>query len=276
MLLEQINLYDYYKLKKPVASKGELTVYCRSDSVALRRKIRPAVLVVPGGGYQLVSDREGEPIALSFLNEGYVSFVLDYTVQTPYPTVLNEALMAVAFIRQNAEKYGIDKEQVVAIGFSAGAHLVGMLATATENELNNLKGKAEKPNIVILSYPVVTMGEFAHEGSKNVISDKGKIDLNLLSVEKRVNANTVPAFIWHTYEDQIVPMENSLLLANAYRKANIPFALHIFEKGWHGLSLSNEETSNQTPADIELKHIGKWFEIAIDWLCARGIKVKNS
>lgn len=272
MILEKIDLYDYFKVDRSGVKGGELTVLCRAQSGELKRKLRPAVLVIPGGGYGFLSDREGEPVAIKFLEEGYCSFVLSYSINTPYPAPLNEALMAVAYIRQNAKQYGIDKDKVVAIGFSAGGHLTGLLATATDEETKVCRVSC-KPNAVILSYPVVTMGALTHEGTRDVISDKRRLSLDSLSIEKRVDKNAVPAFIWHTFEDDCVPMENSLMLANAYKGAKVPFALHIFEKGWHGLSLANRETSDENPWDIELNYVGKWFELAIDWLKARGIKV---
>ncbi len=272
MILEKIDLYDYFKVDRAGVHGGELTVLCRAQSGELKHKLRPAVLVIPGGGYGFLSDREGEPVAIKFLEEGYCAFILSYSINTPYPTPLNEALMAVAYIRQNAEKYGINKDNVVAIGFSAGGHLTGLLATATTDE-TRICSVSCKPNAVILSYPVVTMGNLTHEGTRDVISDKGRIELDSLSIEKRVDKNAVPAFIWHTFEDDCVPVENSLMLANAYKKESIPFALHVFEKGWHGLSLSNSETSDENSWDIELNYVGKWFELAIDWLEARNIKV---
>lgn len=274
MTIEKINLYDYFNLAKP-SNGGELCVFFRSKSVELKHKRRPAVLVIPGGGYGFLSDRESEPVAIKFLEEGYCAFVLSYSVNTPYPTPLNEALMAVAYIRQNADKYGVDKDNIVAIGFSAGGHLAGLLATATDDEMKSIGLENSKPNAVVLSYPVVTLGSYTHEGTRDVISDNGKLDIHKLSVENRVTSNSVPAFIWHTFEDDCVPMENSLMLANAYRNAKVPFALHIFEKGWHGMSICNRETNDENPWDIELNYVGKWFDLALDWLKARDIKVKT-
>lgn len=274
MTIEKINLYEYYGIKKGNAAGGELCIYKRAQSVELKRKARPAVIVIPGGGYAFLSDREDEPVAIKFFEAGYCACVLSYSINTPYPTPLKEALMAVAYIKQNADKYGVDNDNVVAIGFSAGGHLAGLLATATENEINALPIGA-KPDAVILSYPVITMGSFTHEGTRDIISNNGKLDLNKLSVENRVNKDSVPAFIWHTFEDDCVPVENSLMLANAYKKYGVPFALHIFEKGRHGMSLCNRETNDGNPWDIELDYVGKWFDLATDWLYARGIKVKT-
>ena len=276
MIYETIDLYDYFGAERKGATGGILSVYTRSELFELKPKLRPAVLVIPGGGYNMVSVREGEPVALAFVNAGYSAFLLTYTVKTRYPTPLGEALMAMRFIRENAEKYCVDPEKVAAIGFSAGGHLAGLVATATKEEVNAAPCKKERstrPNAVVLSYPVVTMGIETHGGTRDVISGKGEIPYDTLSIEKRVSKESAPAFIWHTFEDDCVPVENSLLLASAYRSAGVPFSLHIFEKGWHGLSLCTAETHNQYEQDNELAYIGKWFSLALDWLSARGFTV---
>lgn len=274
MIQETIDLYNHNGLQNNLPNGGKLHVYCRSFSQEMSNKLRPAVLIFPGGGYEFLSDRENEPVALEFVHAGYCAFVLTYSVNTPYPAPLNQALMAVGYIKQNATKYGIDANKIVAIGFSAGGHLAGLLATATRQEVNAVPNGA-KPNAVVLSYPVVTMGAFTHQGSKNVITDNGKINPDTLSVENRVDANSVPAFVWHTFEDDCVPVENSLLLASAYRRANVPFALHVFEKGCHGMSICNGEVNAQLPIDVKYNHVGKWFNLALDWLNSRGFALKT-
>ena len=138
-------------------------------------RTRPAMIVIPGGAYAFCSQREGEPVALYYLSKGYNAFVLDYSVApVAYPYQLIEGCMAVAYVRDNAKEFGVDAEHVGAIGFSAGGHLTGMLATMTDEKpvLNALKDKANlcKPNAVILSYPVITAGEFEHKGSIDDLS----------------------------------------------------------------------------------------------------------
>lgn len=271
MITQKIDLYEYFKLNRNGTKGGYLTVYARTESVEMKRRLRPAMLVLPGGAYAMLSDREGEPVALKFLEKGYVCFVLSYSVQTKYPTPLVEAQMAVAYIRDNAELYNADSKHVCAVGFSAGAHLTGLLATAKNDEAILKRSIDElKPNVVILSYPVVTMGEFTHVGSRNNISGGNEKLYDKLSVDKRVDENSVPAFIWHTYEDNAVPVENSLMLASAYRKNDVPFALHIFEHGWHGLSLADEETNVFSDECKHLYKVGKWIDLACDWLTSRG------
>lgn len=274
MITEKIDLYDYFNLERNGAAGGYLNAYARTPSKEIKPKSRPAILIFPGGGYEFLSDREGEPVALAFLNEGYSAFVLEYSVHSAYPAPLNEAFMAMAYIRENAAKYCVNGEKVAAAGFSAGGHLAGLLATATQDEIGSLPVKTSVlPDAVILSYPVVTMGKYTHEGSRFVITDGGKIPYDVLSVEKRVTKAGVPAFIWHTSEDNCVPTENSLMLAEAYRSAGVPFGMVIFEKGWHGLSLCSAETDDRRECDLRISSAGKWFPLALDWLSARGFLV---
>lgn len=274
MITKRIDLYDYFKLDRHGVSGGYLNAYARTPSKEIKPKLRPAVLVFPGGGYEYISDREGEPIALAFLHYGYSAFVLNYSVHAPYPVPLNEAIMAMAYIRENAADYCLDSEKVASIGFSAGGHLAGLLATVTKDESKNLPIKSPVlPDAVILSYPVVTMGEYSHEGSRKVITDGGKIPYDKLSVEKRVKKNSVPAFIWHTIEDNCVSTENSLMLAAAYKRAGVPFSMMLFEKGCHGLSLCNAETDDRTENDLLYYPAEKWLSLALDWLAVRGFSV---
>ena len=278
MLNEKIDLYEYFGLARGSANGGYLTTFAVHATSELKPKLRPAMLVLPGGGYMFLSDRENEPIALEYMVKGYSSFVLTYSINAKYPVPLIEACMAIIYIRENAEKYCVDRDHVAAIGFSAGGHLTAMLATISDEKevkavLGDKTAKA-KPNAVVLSYPVATLGIRTHAGSRDVITGGDPELMERLSPEKRVDKNTVPAFIWHTFEDNCVPVENSLALASAYNKADVPFALHIFERGWHGLSLCNDNVSDQTEKDKALADVGKWFELSVDWLKSRGFEVK--
>lgn len=278
MICEKIDLYEYFKVERKGATGGYLTVYARTESKELKKRMRSAMLVIPGGGYWFLSDREGEPIALKYLDNGFCAFVLSYSLKTAYPTPLIEAMLAVKYIRENAVKYSLDKDKICAIGFSAGGHLAGLLATVKKSEAEFIGCRAEqvKLNAVVLSYPVVTMGEFTHCDTRQNITGGNNSLFDGLSVEKRIDNNTAPAFIWHTFEDDCVPMENSLMLANAYRRAKIPFALSIFEHGWHGLCLADEETNDFNSEQRLLSDVGKWYFISLDWLKARGFAPRIS
>ena len=279
MICETIDLYQYFGLEKQEGREGTLTTYVpHSIENELRPKLRPGMLVIPGGGYRMRSDREKEPVALAYLQEGYCTFTLDYSVSTAYPAPLIEACMAMIYLRENAAKYHLDPAHIAAIGFSAGAHLAGMLSMLYEEpEIVSVLGERAKnarPDAVVLSYPVITMGERTHGGTRDVITGGREELLQRLSLENRVSKKAAPAFLWHTQEDDCVPVENSLLLAAAYRKAGVPFAMHIFEHGPHGLSLISPETNDQTEYDTQLAPVGKWLPLSLDWLKSRGFSVR--
>lgn len=276
MFYEKIDLYKTYSMKRPEHGAGTLTVYCREQRGDLFRKLRPAMLVIPGGGYEYCSDREEEPVALEFLHAGYCVFVLGYTVKTAYPTPLAEAAMAMRYIREHAEKYGVDPAHVGAIGFSAGGHLAGMLALLYGEEPVKAVsgGTCVRPDALLLTYPVITGGEFAHTGSMDRITGGDVALREQLSLEKRVTKNCPPVFLWHAAEDDFVPAENSLLFAAALRRAGVPFELHLFEKGWHGTSVSTIETERSEEQVRPIAHLRAWLPLAFSWLKLRGFCVR--
>lgn len=273
---EKIDLYDHFNIDRNGADGGYLQSYVTAIG-EINKKRRPAMLILPGGAYRFLSEREGEPVALKFLSNGFSSFVLKYTVCAAYPTPLVEACMAMAYIRENADKYFVDAKHVGAIGFSAGGNLCAMLATIwNEKEIVKVLGAhVEKcrPDAVVLSYPVATLDIMTHGETCSVITGDDEKLRKRISPDKRVTSNSSPAFIWHTCADDAVDVENAFIIAAAYKKANAPFALHLFERGWHGLALCSTETSDDTPKDKEMSAIGKWFELAVDWLTAHGFAV---
>ncbi len=281
MFTERIDLYEYFKISKPENAKGILTTFIhgQSEEISLTRK-RPAMLVIGGGAYAWVSFREMEPIAIEFFGKGYNAFTLDYSVKpVTYPTQLLEGCMAVAYIRENAEKLGIDSEHIAANGFSAGGHLCGMLATMTkEKVVREYLGKYAdmcRPDAVILSYPVVSSGEKSHGGSFINLTGNNPELAKKLSIEDHVDSDSVPAFIWTTVNDTCVPSENSLIIADAYKKANVPFELHMFQNGWHGSALATLETDGTENGHSLNKEIAVWPILADNWLKYRGFEIKN-
>ena len=205
-------------------------------------RVRPSIIICPGGGYGFTSDREAEPVALAFAAEGYNAFVLRYSVSpSHYPQQLLEVSAAVAYVRRMAKIWHVDTDKIIVCGFSAGGHLAGHLGVSWQEQFIQdaleLKEAENKPNAMILGYPVITSGTFAHEGSfRNLLGESYETDKEKVSLEVLVSEFTPPAFIWHTFEDQAVPVENSMLFAQALKKYNIPFELHIYPKGGHGLS----------------------------------------
>ncbi|HBT64868.1 MAG TPA: acetylesterase [Ruminococcaceae bacterium] len=229
-------------------------------------KKRPAVVICPGGGYGMTSDREAEPIALRFNSLGFQCFVLRYSVkQVCFPGALLELSKAVAIVRQNAAEWDIDADRIIVCGFSAGGHLAASLGMFWNRDFVNkpldFYNSENKPNGLILSYPVITSGEFAHRDSfKNLLKDKYEQNLSLVSLENQVSADTPPCFIWHTFDDKCVPVENSLLLANALKKSNISFEMHILPSGPHGLSLATQETG------VTVESCKQWPDMAARWI----------
>lgn len=277
MITDRIDLYRYFGLER-TSNGGYLDVLVPPVLTEIKPKLRPAMLVIAGGAYVFVAPRESGTVALQYAANGYATFALQYSIKVPYPTALLEACMAVIYMRENADKYNVDVNHVAAIGFSAGGHLAASLANLyDEKEIQSVlkdRTKLARIDAVLLSYPVITMGEYTDKQTRKVITGENEELAMRLSLENRVTKNSPPAFIWHTYEDNVVPVENALLYASACRKAGVPFALHVFEHGWHGLSLCSEETNDQTDADKELSNVGKWFDLSLDWLKSRGFSVK--
>ena len=275
MKTERIDLYEYFGITRPNGAQGYLDSYIieRNEEFS-KNRLRPAMLVIAGGGYCGVVAWEKEPIALYYLAQGFDAFVLTYsTVPIAFPYQLLEGCMAMAYIRENADKYRIDNEHVSAIGFSAGGHLCAMLATVyDEKEIKIFLGDKIslcRPDAVVLSYPVITTGEKTHNSTAVNISG-GDVKLKArLSLENRVTEKSSPAFIWTTANDETVPCENSLYMALAYKKAGVPFELHVFENGVHGLSLATEEV-NTPNAPVSV-----WKDLSITWLNNRGFRISN-
>jgi len=233
----------------------------------VRRESFPAVVVCPGGAYAMVSEREADPVALAFFARGYNVFVLTYSVGENAGDFrpLRELSETVRAIRSHKE-WRVDPEHIAVCGFSAGGHLACSLGTMW-NDSEFLKtydnrGGENRPNAMILSYPVVTADEFAHvESIENVSGCKqGTPGYGYFSLDRHVSKNTCPAFLWHTAEDDCVPVENSLKLAAALSREKVPFELHVFPKGGHGMSVCTQEVGCPDGYNA------KWVPLALDWL----------
>ena len=253
--------------------KANLFTYFLDNSPEIEpERKRSVVLICPGGGYQMTSDREAEPIAMQYLAKGYHAVILRYSVEPArYPLALLQLAKSVAFLRENAAEFHIDTNKIVIQGFSAGGHLAASLGVFWKKnfiaETLGIDSEMVKPNGMILSYPVITSGEFAHRGSfNNLLRDQYTEEmLEKTSLEKQVNEYVPRAFIWHTYEDTVVPVENSLLFATELRRHHIPVEFHLFERGCHGLSLANELTDNPQGERIQ-RECECWITMAIAWM----------
>ncbi|GHU20012.1 acetylesterase [Spirochaetia bacterium] len=233
-------------------------------------KGRPVALILPGGGYTMISDRDTEPVAIRMNAAGFHAAVLRYSVApVRFPTALLQAAQAVVLLREHAAEWHIDPQRVFVMGLSAGGHLAASLGTLwnkkiIDDELTAAPAES-RPDGLVLAYPVINSGEFAHQGSiDNLIGNRTELK-ETVSLEKQADKDTPPAFIWHTFEDELVPVENSLLFAGALRRSGVPFELHIYPKGVHGQSLGTKET--ETPMfPLPVPGVDSWVDLAVDWI----------
>ena len=255
------------QIELELAGGGVLTVSLRAALDAMPAvKERPLVLVVPGGGYNHVSPREGDPVALQFAAAGYHTAVLTYSVgegaQNYRPLrQLNEAL---ALLRQNAGEWHILPDKIAVCGFSAGGHLAASTAILWDAEpvqkALGIHAEEARPDAVVLGYPVITSGIKTHGGTiANLAGDDTALQA-IFSLENQVRGDLPPNFIWHTVADQAVPVENSLLLASALTANHAPYELHLFTHGGHGSSTCTQEVN--TPN----RHNAAWVSLCTDWL----------
>ncbi len=226
-------------------------------------KIHSCVIIVPGGGYTHRAEHEGAPIA-KWLNARNISaFVVDYRIEPySYPAPVVDVKRAVKYVRFHYEKFNINPEKIGIMGFSAGAHAACLATEYSDEQEYSPKDETDKtsakPNACILCYPVITMNdEFCHKGSKERISGENPGLYKKLSCEKNVRGDMPPVFMWHTFEDKSVPVRNSLEMALALKEKNVPFELHIYPDGRHGLGIVK-------CADIE--GTNKWTESFENWL----------
>ena len=271
MLIEQVTLHPF---------EATLTSLCFTNSKDLKLSPRRAVIVCPGGGYSGLSDREDEVVAAQYLAAGFATFILHYSVKENAKDFqpLKEAALAIKHVRENAQHYSVDPNYIFISGFSAGGHLAASAGVfwdhpAVKEVLGCEDTGIARPTGMILSYPVITTGEYTHVHStqrlcgkfnKEPILTYTREEADRFSMELHVKENTPPAFLWHTAADQAVPVENSLLFAAALSRAKVPFELHIFPEGKHGLSLCNDITASGQDSFV-VPHNACWIELACKW-----------
>lgn len=278
MYHEKVNVeIDYERLGVPHdGNKATMTMYIKGIFPEQQDLFcRPLVIICPGGGYGHHSPREGEQIAVKMLDFGYNAMVLHYSLlPNRYPCAMFELAYAVDYARKHAKEWDIDPDKIVVAGFSAGGHIAASLGTmyrAKEFEefVKVQLGsdcEAIKPNGMLLGYPVITSGEKSHPRSfVNLLGEQHDALLESMSLERRVTADTPKAFIWHTFSDGSVPVENSLLFAGAMRKAGVPFELHIFPEGNHGLGLGTKETDTKDGSHYQ-PEVFVWTELFHTWM----------
>lgn len=268
---------------------ARLITYIQDHHEEINIDRRPLVLICPGGAYAYTSEREGEALAMQFLAFGCHAAVLKYScAPARYPVALTELASAMALIREHEADWHVEPEGVIVLGCSAGGHLAASLGTlwkedflAEALDISRKDREKLRPDGMILCYPVITAGEFAHRGSfENLLGpEEGAADrlsdadslLSRLSLETRVTAQTPPAFIWHTFTDDSVPVENSLLLVSALRRAGVSTEFHMYPAGGHGLSLANRLTCGRGWSAVQ-KECATWISLAHAWIESRYVK----
>ena len=227
-----------------------LTTYIHEPSREMEHcRVKPAILVFPGGGYFMCSDREAEVVAMQYYSKGFNAFVLHYCVgkeNAKYPRPLEDAEKAMETIIERAEEFCIFPDKIAVIGFSAGGHLAAELSTI---------GKI-KPRATILGYPCVL-----EEMCKNVLAESQP------SLDDKVDENTPPTFIFAACDDTCVPIIHSLKYAEALDKNKIPFEVHIYSEGGHGFATADYMTCGYTPERLKMSMTcDSWIELSLKWV----------
>ena len=223
-----------------------------------------AMLILPGGGYGMLADHEGKGYADWLSAHGIACFVLKYRLGSAgyrHPIMWQDASRAMRLLRARAEAWKIDPKRIGIMGSSAGGHLASTVLThfdaGQSDDVDPVERQGSRPDLGILCYPVISMGPIGHAGSrKNLLGEAPDPSLvTFLSSELQVTSNTPPCFLWHTWEDKGVKVENTLVFATALRKNGVPFDLHIYQKGGHGMGLGKNHP---------------WPEDCLYWLKAQG------
>lgn len=251
-------------------SDGHVTGYLHTPitEMAVRRERFPTVVLCPGGAYIGCSLREADPVALRFFARGYQVFTLIYSTGEKAKDFqpLKELSETFRLIREKAADYWVDPERMAVCGFSAGGHLAASLGTLWNDEeflrhYDNHGGQ-NRPNAMVLCYPVITADEHAHVMSLCNVSgcQPGTPGYEYFSLDKHVSQDTCPAFLWHTMEDDCVPVENSLKMLAALHNAGVPAEAHFFPHGGHGMSVCTQETGSPDAYNA------RWMDLCLDWL----------
>lgn len=244
-------------------------LYEKSDELPAL-KSRPAVVVCPGGGYSFCSKREADPVAMKYAAEGYNTFVLYYSLgkYSAYPNAVADLSKAIAHIRENAEEYGVIPDKIAVCGFSAGGHLAASLGTLWNRpevqQAAGVKDEQNKPNALILGYAVTstdwinsdaeTCGERVSRGLTEEQREQ------LLNCRYNIGEHTPPTFLFHTAEDNLVPVSDSLGFAAEMVRHGRPVELHIFPHGGHGASLATALSGWEAPG------VEQWMQLSVNWL----------
>ena len=276
MTHEIIHLKDHFPFLGENGNDPVLVTYIPAFPVEMGWDDRkhPAVILCPGGAYAYVGPREGEPVALKLLAMGYSVFVLDYSVApSHFPTQLREVAAVMELIYSNCDVWQIDTNRIGIMGFSAGGHLAGHYSTCYNiPEVREVFPDSKAVNASILCYPVISADpRYTHTDSIMKLTGCTEITNEIIekfSLDRHVSAQTPPTYLWHTAADDVVPAQNSLMYAKALAEHGVPFSLHIYPHGVHGLSTADEASNepleeNVAPAAHWLDHLKDWLKITL-------------
>lgn len=267
MLHEIIKLKDYYNIN----TDSFLEVIIPYNDNFLIGNKSPGIIVVPGGAYSQLTIKESDPVAFAFSCEGFLTFVLHYSLKTKFPTPMLELAYSIDYLRKNANKYHLDEDKLGIIGFSAGGHLVTSYGYLYEHEdftkNINIKKELLRPNFIIASYPVITMKEKTHLETRQNITNMDEKLTKLLSVEDNISSNYPPTFVWTTLEDTIVSPENTKMFIESLKINNILHDYFIYPYLDHGLSIISPLNHNEEFLNIEkAKEASFWFNKALNFI----------
>lgn len=271
MVYKTIHLSEIYPFLGTDGKDPILKAYMADNLAEMHWQERkhPCILVCPGGGYEFCSQREQEPIALSFLPAGFHVFVLDYSVSPhQFPTQLREVAAAIELIYSYSREWHCDTDHIILMGFSAGGHLAAHYANTYDSaEVRTVFPESKPVFATILGYPVITAEKkYAVNTTACLLGERNSSEemRNRVSCEKLVTSRTPPAFIWHTASDRCVPVQHSLLYAMALAENGIAYSLHIYHAGEHGLATADRQTNEILPEAVT--HVSEWVREAVEFL----------
>lgn len=272
MRCELIHLKDRYAFLGKDGKDPTLEIFLPRNYEGRETQKRPCILLCPGGGYRFVSPKEAEPVALQLCSAGFNVFVLTYsTAPHCFPTQIREVAAAMELIHANGEGWNCDTQRIAIMGFSAGAHLSAHYTNRYDcPQVREVFPDSKPVQASVLCYPVITADPaFRHNGSMEKLSGHIPVteaDVEQFSCEKLVSEKTPPTFLWHTAADATVPVNNSMLYAQALAAHKIPFELHIYPYGKHGLSTADLTTNDEIPT--EAAYVSDWLPALKQWLRA--------
>lgn len=235
---------------------------------------RPAIIIMPGGAYYLLSPNEGEPVALTFLKEGFNTFVLNYSVRdySEFPNPLEEVSKAIWEVRKNTDEWNVDPDAIAVMGFSAGAGVANMAATQWNTpglaERLGIPAGGNKPNAAVIGYGASDTRTYMDDTNVDK-PNLGKIATDRspeLDVVNYVGEHTPPMFIWHTRNDLFVPADQPLIMATKLQELGLQYELHVFQFGQHGMSVFNNLIHNKNMNYTTARNVGMWVQMCSNWL----------